>query len=209
MNYYQEIIEKIKKLIEECNYDDAKKIIDDELSVPYVPKDIQDELENLSNIVKSNTFSFKSLTDEDIEKYLFMDSEHQLLAVNELNKRNLRDYVELCNNYLCTDGFKNAKVLLIDSLINQEIGEEIKYLDSGLEYNYIPKYVIPIEMSSGFKKALELIDKEFMKEPSMNILARDLLYKECLMALPINYEESEAPSLANNIIKYIYNAFNN
>ncbi|MBQ0035331.1 MAG: DUF3196 family protein [Firmicutes bacterium] len=208
MNYYQDIINKITKLIENENFDEANKLIDEELNVPYVPKEYLDQLEQLQAQVKAVTFVYKSLTDEDIEKYLFMDAEHQLIAVNELNKKNLREYIDLCNKYLSSNGFKNAKVLLVDSLINQEIGEDIKYIDSGMEYEFIPKYVMPIEISGGFKKALKLIDDEFMKEPSMNKLARDLLYKECLMALPVNYEESEAPILAKNIIDYIYKAFN-
>lgn len=208
MNYYDEILNKIEELISKEEYSETLKIIEEELNVPYIPREIESKFNSYYEEIKQKTFIYKSLNDEEIEKYLFMDKEHQLIAVSELDKKNLRDYLDLCNKYLSSKGFKNAKVLLIDSLIRQEINEEVKYVDEGLEYNFIPKYVIEVENSLGFLEAKKVIDDEFMKDPSMNKLAMDLLYKECLMALPVNLDKDEGDYKAKEIIKYIYKAFN-
>lgn len=208
MNYYDEILNKIYSLILEEEFNEAKTLIINELNVPYIPKDIEKKLNEYLSIVNVNTFKVKTIDDEDIEKYLFMDENHQLLAVDELNKKNLRDYIDICNKYLTSDGYKNGKVLLIDSLIRQEINEEITYNDNGLEYTFIPKYVLPLEQADGFVLAKNLIEEEFLKNPSECKIALQLLYKEAMFRLPLNIEKQEGENVAIEIIKYVYNAFN-
>lgn len=207
MSYYDEILVKIDNLIKNSDFDTALKVITNELNMPYVPKDIDDKLNSiLKDLPKDD--NTKTLSIDEIEKFLYLDKEKQLIAVEALNRLNLRDHLDICNKYLEGDGFINAKVLLIDSLINQDISEELHMVNEGLEYNFIPKYVItPIE-SLGYKGALKLISDTFMKEPSKLELAKSLLYKECLMALPINYDENDAPLLANKVISFIEEAFN-
>ena len=209
MNYYDDALLKIENLINDGKYEDALKVIDEELNVPYVPKDIETKLNYLLDEIKPFIHKIESISLEDLEKYLFMDKEHQLIAVSELDKYNLRDYVDLCNKYLSSDGFKNAKVLLIDSLIRQEINEEIHYIDSGMDYTFIPKYIVPIEMSDGFVSSKKLLEDEYMKEPSKLLMAMDLLYKDCLLSLPLNLDKSEGEYIADNIIEYISKAFEN
>lgn len=208
MNYYDDILNKIYSLILEENFDEAKALIINELNVPYVPKDVEEKLYQYLQQINEKTFTIKTIADEDIEKYLYMDEDHQLLAVDELNKKNLRNYLDICNNYLQSNGFKNAKVLLIDSLIRQEISDEIKYIDDGIEYNFIPKYSLPLEQTDGFIKAKSIIDDEFMKNPSENKIALQLLYKDAMFRLPIEIDMEEASTVALDIIKYVYKAFN-
>ena len=40
INYYQTIVNHIEKLIESNDFIGASKIIEEELSMPYVPKDV-------------------------------------------------------------------------------------------------------------------------------------------------------------------------
>ena len=208
MNYYDEILNKIYSLILEEDFDDAKALIINELNVPYVPKDIELKLNEYLNIIKEKTFKLKTISDDEIEEFLKLDENHQLLAVDVLNKKNLRNYIDICNDYLSSDGYRNAKVLLIDSLIRQEISEDIKYVNEGIEYTFIPKYCIPLEQTDGFIKAKKIIDDEFMKNPSENKIAIELLYKEAMLRLPIEIDIEEVDEITIDIIKYIYKAFN-
>ena len=209
MNYYDEILKKIYSLIQDEDYDKALFLVNNELSVAYIPKDVEVKLREYFEIIKESTYKTISISDEDIEEYLFKDENHQLIAVQQLNSKNLRDYLDLVNKYLSSNGYKNAKVLLIDSLIRQEIGEEIHYDDGGIEYNFIPKYVIPIEQSPGYLSAKKIIDEEFMKFPSECKIANELLYKQAIINLPINIDVCEANEIASNIIAYVNKAFNN
>lgn len=207
MNYYEKTLIDIKELIEKGNKEEAIRIIEEELKAPYLPKDFNDEILKIYNENKvSKSFS---LSDDDLAAYLKDSKEKQLIAVSVLNKKNLRDYLDLCNEYLCSDGFINAKVLLVDSLIRQEINEEIKMENNGIEYSFIPKYILLVEESDGFIEGSKMLNEHFLKEPSKASLAIDLLYKELMLSLPINISEEECPILVNNIIGYIEKAFDN
>lgn len=197
---------QIEALIKDEKYDKALSLIEKELSLPYVPSDIEIKLNDLLKLIPKDDF-VRSLSDEEIVKYLNSDETKQLRAVEELNNKNLRDYLDVCNEYLKGNGYINAKVLLIDSLIKQDINEEISMSNNGVDYNFIPKYVMSPECSIGFVKASEILGEKYMKEPSKLELAKQLLYKECLLALPINYEEDEADQLANKIYLFIEEAF--
>ena len=205
MNYYEETLEKINKHLNNKEVDEALKIIERELEVPYLPKEFNDELIRLYN-ENRKAESFK-LDDDNLEDYLSSTKEKQLIAVDYLNNKNLRDYIDICNKYLCSDGFINAKVLLVDSLIRQEIGEDIKMTNNGLEYNFIPKYLLPIEESDGYLSGKKYLEDIYLKEPSKLKMGMDLLYKELIMNLPINLIDEEGIILAKKIEEYINKAF--
>lgn len=207
MSYYDELLNKVKELIDKGDYNKASSLIDKELSMPYIPSDFEPKLRELLSLIPIE-IDQKSLSDDQIIEYLISDEMKQLRAVEELNKKNLREYLDICGNYLCSEGFINAKALLVDSLIKQDINEEINMLNNGLEYSFIPKYILSPENSLGFLEGLKLLSDKYMKEPSKLELAKQLLYKECLLALPVNYEEDDGPYLADKVYEYIENAFN-
>ena len=202
MDYYKELVSNIEKALESKDYELAERLINDELSLLYVPKDISDKLNEFKQLLPRKDIN-KSSSEEEIREYLNGDDYHQLVAVDQLNKFNLREYYDLCNEYLKSDGFINAKVLLIESLVRQEISDEYTLRRDGLEYSFIPRYVMLPEESEGYNLALKVLSDYYMKEPSYFLMAKDLLYKECFMALPLSYIKEEAEMLAQNIISYL------
>lgn len=206
MNYYDEILLKIEKLIND-NKEEARKLVENELSQPYIPREVEEKLLNYKQELKESSIK-KELSDEDIVEYLNGSKEKQLLAVSVLDGKNLRDYIEICNEYLKGDGFINAKVLLVDSLIRQEIGDDIYLNKDGLEFNFIPKFQLSIEESDGFISGNKYLEDHYLKDPSKLQMAKSLLYKELMLQLPINVEDSEGIIIAKDIIEYIEDAFN-
>ncbi len=207
MNYYDETLEKIEKLLKEEKEDEALIIIDDELRQAYVPKDFEEKLLEYKNSFHKSVDK-KTLSDDEIAKYLNDSKEKQLIAVSLLDKKNLREYIDICNTYLSGDGFINAKVLLIDSLIRQEIGDDITFNNNGLEFNFIPKFQLPIEESDGYLSGNKYLERHYLKDPSKLKMAKSLLYKELMLNLPINLESSEGEIIAKDICEYIEEAFN-
>lgn len=207
MNYYDETLKKIEDLIKDNNINEAIHIIDEELKQAYIPKEFNEKLLEYQKELKIT--KRKELSDEEIIEYLNGNNEQQLFAVAYLDKKNLRNYLDVCEEYLCGNGYINAKVLLVDSLVRQEINEEIKMNKDGLEITFIPKYVWPIEISEGFESGIKYLTDYYLKEPSKLEIAKSLLYKEAILELPINLEESEGIIKAMNIIKYVDDAFNN
>ena len=202
MDYYKELVSNIEKAIESADYDKASKLIDDELSLPYVPKDVLEKLREFKENIPAEDIN-RTLSEEEIREYLKGNEYRQLVAVEQLNKLNLREYYDLCNEYLKSDGFINAKVLLIESLVRQEISDEYTMLKDGMLFNFIPRYVMLPEESEGYNTALKILSDYYMKEPSYFLMARDLLYKDCFMALPLSYIMEEGEMLAKNIISYL------
>lgn len=207
MNYYDETLDRIKGLFAEKQYEEAKRLILNELELPYVPKDFEEELYVLLRKIKEATFHNESLNDEDIAEYLKMDEMHQMIAVEELDKRNLRNELEICQKYLSGGGFLDAKLLLIDSLISQQIDHVFVLKKNEELIEFDPAKLKPVCEAQGFKACLKALEETFMKEPSMLVLAKQLLYKEALYALPLNIEEKDASYLAEKIEKYIRKAF--
>jgi len=207
MSYYDEFFKKIDELIV-CNENvKAVSLLEEELNMPYVPSDILIKLKEYYAKLNVDDVKLNKLSDEQITSYLKMDEQHQLFAVNELNERNLRNYLDIVNEYLSIEGYINAKVLLIDSLIRQEISEEIIYNQNGLEYKFIPRYVLLVEESDGYTSGKKYINEYFLKDPSKAKMALDLLYKELMLKLPISLDAFEGLEEAKKIIEYVIKAF--
>ena len=196
MNYYDEILKKIEELLKDNKQDEVRRIVDDELSQAYIPRDFEEKLNEIKDSLAVD-IKTHSLSDEEIIEYLGGSKEKQLMAVSILDKKNLREYVDICNDYLSHEGFKNAKALLLDSLIRQELNDTIYYNDEGMEYEFIPKYQLPIEESDGFLAGNKYLEEYYLKDPS-----------KLMLTLPITLEESEGLYVAKDICEYIEEAFN-
>ena len=67
MNYYDETKEKIADLIGNKEFHEALRLIENELSVPYIPKEFEKHLLEMLQKIKEETFRNPSFTDEQIE----------------------------------------------------------------------------------------------------------------------------------------------
>lgn len=204
MNYYDELLANIDKLISESKDEEALSIIQNELNLPYVPREIEEKLNKYLSKINVAKTGLKSLTDDEIIEYLSSGYEHQLLAIDALNKKNLRDFIDVCENYLKGDGFINAKALLIDSLIRQEIDCVFTYVNNGSFIEFNPAKLNPEDETEDFIKCRDILQDYYMKDPSKYQLGLQLLYKEALLSLP-NTINSDIVS--EKIIAYIDDAF--
>ncbi len=206
MNYYDDLLKELEELVK-TDEKKARSLIENELSAPYVPKEFEERLKELLEELPAEKDE-RSLSDEEIERYLFEEPEKQLVAVSHLARKNLRRELELVEKYLCSEkGYINAKVYLVAALIDQEIGEEIRMEDDTASYEFIPKYVMLPEESPGYLEGDKILQEVYLKDPSRYYLARDILYKETMLKLPVNLEEEEGIQLAEDIVRYVDKAF--
>lgn len=207
MNYYDETVIRIEDLIRDGRYEDAKRLILNELDLPYVPKDFEEKMKELLSDLKDHEYHASAISIDQIEDFLNSDDQHQLIAVQQLDRLNLREHIGMCESFLKSTGLLNAKVLLIDSLIRQQIDHHFVFKDKDREIIFDPAELEPVTESDGYKRALECLQELFMKEPSMLRLSEQLLYKEAMMALPLNLDQEDGDFLADKIEKYIRRAF--
>lgn len=206
-NYYESVIFNIKNHIENDEIKEAKALLNEELKMPYIPNEYENELQRLNQIVESllklNEES-KQITITQIEKYLNGNDQEQLQAVAVLLDKNLRSHIDLIQNYLCKNPNKEAASLLIDALIEQNISNEFTYICDGIEFNFIPTYLIKPYESDGFLKADNLLQKWISNDnPTMYELCLQMLIHQTYLYLPLSYEEDEGESLALSIAKKV------
>lgn len=199
-NYYDEILSEIRELISMKKYDEASLIVERELSMPYIPMEIEKTLHEMKKDIrygKSENRTAKENSLDDLLDGLHGDAARQLASVNGLCSRNLREITDEIREYLMHDPFPEAAALLINAIAQQKIEEEFTLVRDGVEYTFEGDCLTPVDQCAGYLKAEKLLYSWLgMKYPSVYELAKKVLVHETYMFLPLCYEEDEAKDLA-------------
>ena len=208
-NYYETTLAKLRAYMAQKDYFKALEIISEELKMPYMPKDFEEELRESQRIIqKALQKGEGELSSEEIATYLKGDSYKQFLAIKSLEKLNLRDYLDMIRDYLVFDGDEKAKTVLVALLIEQEIGEEFTIKKRGLEITFIPKYVENVAFSDAYKEGVAYLkDKLENDDPIMYKMAVELLGNYIFSELPLSVSEEEGLFYAKAIIVYLLESF--
>ncbi|MDD7679754.1 MAG: DUF3196 domain-containing protein [Stecheria intestinalis] len=199
MGYYEEIITEIRNAIEEHRYEDAKFLLKQELSMPYIPEDAEAQFQALQKDLRYACEDSQGPEEEPLEVLLSMlkgKPEAQLAAASRLHDRNLRTCTEEIREYLSHEPYPEAAALLIEALAEQEIGDEFVYTKDGVEYTFWPDAVTPVTRSPGFLEALALLKQWVSRNPSLLETAKSVLVHDAYMNLPLSYEKEEAGGAA-------------
>lgn len=170
MNFYDELILEIKELISNNDLDNALLKINQELSMPYVPSDIEAHL-SIFKIAIYEKISLKVNTNNTINAEYILellksnDREQQAFGINFLNKINLRDHLSVISEILLLDKIDNSiKTLILFTLKEQEINKVFDVLYNGAQKKWNP---IDIEFENNFKfinQIDEIISKSIENE---------------------------------------------
>ncbi|AVN60523.1 hypothetical protein CG007_02830 [Mesoplasma entomophilum] len=170
MNFYDELIIELKELVLKNDFETALLKINQELAMPYVPSDIEEQLmkfkvevfEKISNTANANN----NLNAEYILQLLKSnDREQQAFGINFLNKINLRDKLDEVSEILLLERIDNSiKTLILFTLKEQEINKIFDVLYSGVQKKWNPS---EIDFENNFKfitKIDEVISKSIENE---------------------------------------------
>ena len=204
MKYYEEILEEIKKKMDNKEYEAALLQIKEELAMPYLPLDFEKTLNELKRDVQYQISEESSPKQISIDKILNMlkgNEKSQLRAVDLLADYNLRDYLPEIKDYLSKDPCEEASALLIELIAEQEIRDEFIMVRNGIEYTFSGDSVVPINESEGFLSALNFLQEWVENDyPVLFGMCRSLLIHKCYMELPLGYEKEEGYALATSVI---------
>lgn len=212
--YYEEIVKEVKKLMMEGNYKEAYAVLEEELMMPYIPKDSETILVSLYNECRSvcnyNTIEH-AYGDEDIAKLLQGNLEGQFMAVELLKKSNLRNHLEDVQAYLSKEPHILVRSQLIEALMEQNIADEMHMVyEDNMDITFLPCYIeAPMKSEGAAIAANQLCDWFENEDPSFLKMCIDSLIKEAYLRLPINLDEDEAIPLAQAIVAYVYKASQN
>ena len=206
MNYYEKMLENISSLIE-SSPEDALKIIDDELKVPYVPHDILEKLKEYKSKINITRKEF-NLNIDTINEYLHSDEAKQCIAVEELSKLNLRDYEDTVSDFLLSSGSLRAKVMLMIALHDQESSHTFSIIKDNKIFQFIPKDIILPDSSDFYKESVKVLNDYYLKNPDMLQLAKELLYNDYILNLPEGRTIKDVKYITSKITQYVDKSFN-
>lgn len=211
-NYYTEIIDEIKAALEKGEIEEAEYLLKKELSMPYIPQEIEVEFSKLRKDIAYAKSDKRNIQEESLESLLSKlksgKAQSQLAAAASLQDRNLRSCIDDIKAYLEKDPCPEAAALILEALAEQEINDEFTLRRNGLEYTFYADEMVPVTKSKGFLKALDLLEIHYQKNPSLYQLAKSILIHKVYLFLPLTYEEYEADSLEKEVIEEVEEALN-
>lgn len=205
---YQDVILTIRQRIDDGKLEEALRLLDEELSMPYIPPEVEGILRQLHAYVKAQQTPIpraSALTPSQIVAYLNGDDEHQLAAVVALSALNLRAQLPLINEAFEVLSTRILKSLLVNVCLEQALTEEFTFTDQGITYTFIPAALTAPQDSDGYLEAKAVLIQWLENDnPSMLMLALQQLDHTVLLKLPESVDADEALDLALDVLKPIY-----
>lgn len=208
-NYYEEILNRIRTHMAEKNYQAAMRLLEEELAVAYIPKDIEPILTKLYEECRSELRqkSSRRYEETDIESLLSGSLDEQFMAVELLKNSNLRHHLDTVEHYLNDDPNYLVRALLIDAMMEQNIAEEMHTVVDGLQITFLPCYIEPVMCSEGAVIAANALCEWFeSNDPTFLKMCMESLIQECYLHLPFNIAADEGIPLALSIVYYVLHA---
>ncbi len=197
-NYYWLIKYKIESLIELGQLEAALRVVQEELKMPYIPKDYIEYFETLgtqlNNQVKLKVKKdyFKNLSNEEFSDLLLSekDETNLLVLVEQFNHRNARTLLETVAEFINLEYIPNyIKMALIEILHDQAIDHDFSFNNKGIKVMVNPLKVEPLFEQEVFKKSIKLIDDY---SNSITISQKEITY-ELLISFLANEFPSQLP----------------
>ena len=210
--YYFEIKNKLNKLIENKEYTEALKIINEELSMPYIPRDIETFLEDkLKNIPLNNkNMDFTLSLERVIDLLIKLDKSNNDVfdLINHLKKFNLANEKEELEYYFINSENKRNRAMIFDLLINEkadiecDLGKTVNSSSIEMDENYkqdkneliikLDKYPVLIEPS------IKLLNEIYLTKHYKQKLEKEY-WDVIILTLSKIFKQEELLSLINDL----------
>lgn len=210
-NYYDDLLKRLEKDFSEEKYEDVKKAVQEELEMPFVPRDVLDKLnqyqEKLSLLERKEKRQV-ILTPEELHQYLKENSQKAHYALKTLQNSNARMYLDEIKEILLDKEVKHTlKSLLIQILVLQQIDEKIEYYDDGRIYTVDIKELPDVLKQESIPLIYEKMSKIIKKDPYFLNQCQDIMINAVYDHYPQLIDVSETDLYAYSIIRYVFKAY--
>ncbi|KIM14115.1 DUF3196 family protein [Mycoplasma capricolum] len=187
-NYYDQILKKIKELVEKNNLTKALDIINQELEISYIPSDFEKSLYKIKKEIKEKQYHQLNKTYSISEIKALLNSKNnldQIVGIKNLININIRLIIDEIKKYLLNinNVYENKSLLLI-SLSDQQIDQEFEVLkDKKTSFLVNPKLLNIKEIYNTYyqveNQILEIINQKdiFLIQTCKQVLFSYFLYK--------------------------------
>ncbi|WP_434328439.1 DUF3196 family protein [Mycoplasma capricolum subsp. capricolum] len=187
-NYYDQILKKIKELVEKNNLTKALDIINQELEISYIPSDFEKSLYKIKKEIKEKQHHQLNKTYSISEVKALLNSKNnldQIVGIKNLININIRLIIDEIKKYLLnTNNVYENKSLLLISLSDQQIDQEFEVLkDKKTSFLVNPKLLNIKEIYNTYyqveNQILEIINQKdiFLIQTCKQVLFSYFLYK--------------------------------
>lgn len=169
-NYYDVIAIYVTILIEMQLIDEAKEVLEEELSMPYIPgkyekifNETYDELLKKGKEDSNSINIFDTISDEDLSHQLLFSEEKEitLMLLEQLEQRNIRRLLPALKEFLKNpDKERIFKTIIIESLANQNVNEKFEVVDKDGSFVVVPSECVPVMELNSIHKVMDIIEKE-------------------------------------------------
>ena len=213
-SYYEDILKKVENLKQNQGYQACLEILEEELSMPYIPREYEERLiadyNECRAIVRQDDRKQNIYDEDDIVNLLNGSLDEAFLAIEQLKKSNIRNHLTEIQDYLKDDPHYLVRSFLMEAMMEQNITDEITTIVDGMEVTFTPCYMEAPMESEGVVNAIALLREWFENEdPTFLMMCVESLVKEAYLKLPFNVEEDEAVNLAVAIACYVFIAGDN
>ena len=188
--------------------DEVLKLVNEELSMPYIPMADEDRLRELAKSLRKEQVRKTPSFDEIVASIKKSDL-GSLAALDQLRKSNLRMLNTEIQEMFDASLHPLISSLLIQICIEQQLTDTFVLNRDGQRMEFIPMYLpLPWE-SDGYVAAHHLL-RDWLENdnPSLLKMCVDVLDGEATLALPMSFSEEEGAILAGSVLKFVYMALN-
>lgn len=206
--YYQNLVSQIVDLFGKGEFDKANTLIQSELSLPYIPQDALDILEQYQDECRPYLSRMPARDPLQLEKWVHGDARSQEMAASALQSMNLRQYKPEVQTLLSSDKLlQEFKGELIEALMEQKLEDEYTINKDGMEIAFIPSLITPKEQDSVVNESLKLLDDWLSADnPALLSFCQQLLDQEILEMRPLDFEDIDPAWLAASLVRLVYEA---
>lgn len=204
--YYDMLALEVLILVQLEQDDEALKILEEELSMPYIPDNYEtlfrstyESLVKKKNANEKQYSPFDLLSEEELKELISPSKESEVifLAFQQLAKRNVRQYMDVVSKYLQSDAKDYYKTVLLEILQDQGIDVKIDLKHAGKMITVNPSKLEPLineEMINDMSKYLVNMNED--KDVSINQDCYDILMNYLGNIYPEKVDKEEYKNLA-------------
>lgn len=209
-SYYQNLLKDVVTLFQDQKYEKANQLIDEELSMPYVPQEAHELLEHYKDECRPYLSRVRGVSDEELEKWCDGSESQKERAVTALLSMNLRQYLPEVRKLLkAPDLLDEFKGELIEALIEQKVDGTFQIRKAGSDelISFSPAEITPSCEDPVVQDAKEYLDKWLSADnPSLENFCLDLLKQEILEKRPHDFKGEDPKILAASLVRLVYEA---
>jgi hypothetical protein len=186
-DYYSQFWLKIEELIKQENTEEVLRLVNEELSMPYIPIADEERLHALAKALKKQQVKRPQTLEELVESIKKSDL-NSLSALDQLRKSNLRLLGGEIQEMFDASLHPLIGSLLIQICIEQQLTHTFVWHKDGQRVEFIPMYLpLPWE-SDGYVAALAVL-RDWLENdnPSLLQMCKDVLDGEVTLALPLSF----------------------